>query len=399
MEDIQEILDASDSMVAATPTVFHRYLFSEIDWRDRLICIEGARGSGKSTLMRQRMRESFSDGRTAVYMSLDDLWFSTNRVKDAVAWFSSHGYTHLFMDEVHHAENWQQLIKNLNDQFPDMSIVYSGSSLLKLGKGKGDLSRRQAVYGLKGLSFREFLAFEGVLDVPPISLDAILSNHRKIALGIVKKIKVLPLFERYVMTGYYPFYKETHALYHQRIGEVVNKVLESDWPAVEDVSVSTVRKAKKMLKVLATSVPQQPNMARLYRELDTERNTGLKILDALEKGGLLALLQAKGSSLKNLSKPEKIYCDNANLMHALAPRIDKGTARETFFYSQLRKDHDVVYSGTGDFLVDGRFVFEVGGAGKGFGQIKDVPHSFVVNDDTELGLGNKIPLWLFGFLY
>ena len=398
-DDIQELLATSDRMVGATTTDFHRYLAAQIDWRDRLVCIEGARGTGKSTLMRQRIKEAFGLAGRAVYVSLDDLWFSNHGVKDAVAWFDSHGYTHLFMDEVHQVENWQTLVKNLYDQFPSLNIVYSGSSLLKLGKGKGDLSRRLATYALKGLSFREFLAFERVLEIPQVDFGKLLSGHRKIAADIVGKVKILPLFERYLREGYYPFYKEVHALYHSRIMEAVNKALETDWPAVADVSVSTVRRAKRMLAVLAASVPQQPNMARLYRELDTDRNTGIKILEALSRSGLLALLQGSGASLKNLSKPEKIYCDNTNLMYALVPRIDKGTARETFFLNQLSKDHDVSYSGTGDFLVDGKYVFEVGGAGKGFKQIKDVPNSYVANDDTEIGIGKKIPLWMFGLLY
>lgn len=398
-EDMEELLATSDRMVGATETAFHRYLATQIDWRDRLVCIEGARGTGKSTLMRQRIKEAFGLGGHAVYVSLDDLWFSNHRVKDAVAWFDSHGYTHLFMDEVHQVENWHALVKNLYDQFPSLNIVYSGSSLLKLGKGKGDLSRRQAVYGLKGLSFREFLAFEGVLDIPPIPFEKVLSDHRKIAAGIVGKIKVLPLFERYLREGYYPFYKEVHALYHARIIEAVNKALEVDWPVVVDVSVSTVRRAKRMLAVLAASVPQQPNMSRLYRELDTERNTGFKILDALARSGLLALLPGKGASLKNLSKPKKIYCDNTNLMYALAPRIDKGTARETFFLNQLSKVHAVSYPSAGDFLVDGKYLFEVGGAGKGFQQIKDLPNSYIASDDTEIGIGHKVPLWMFGLLY
>ena len=176
-------------------------------------------------------------------------------------------------------------------------------------------------------------------------------------------------------------------------------MLESDWPAVADVSVETVRKAKKMLMVLAASCPQQPNMSALYRELETERNTGLKILSALDQGGLLALVPPKGVTLKNLSKPEKIYCDNTNLMYALSPRINSGTARETFFFSQIRKDHEAVFSGVGDFLVEGKYHFEVGGPRKGFDQIADLPDSFVVNDGVERGVGNKIPLWLFGFLY
>ena len=399
-DEIQEILDTSDRLIAAVSMDFHRYLSEEIDWCGRLICIKGARGTGKTTLMRQRIRKAFGVGGKAVYISLDDLWFSNHRVRDAVEYFHAHGYTHVFIDEIHHfGKDWSLLIKNLYDQFPDLNLVYSGSSILKIESAQGDLSRRQGVYTLKGLSFREFLAFEGVWRSTAIRLEDILANHRAIAADIVSAIKVLPLFERYVREGFYPFYREPGGLYAQRIGEVVNKVLESDWLAVEDVSVETIRKAKKMLMVLASSVPQQPNMSRLYHELETERNTGLKILGALDRGGLLALVPPKGENLKDLSKPEKIYCDNTNLMYALTPRADRGTARETFFFNQIRKDHAAVFSGLGDFLVDGRWHFEIGGSGKGFGQIKDIPNSFVVNDDVERGLGNKIPLWLFGFLY
>ena len=399
-DEIQEVLDTSDRLVEATKLDFHRYLSAEVDWRDRLICIKGARGTGKTTLMRQRIKEAFGAGGKAVYLSLDDLWFATHRVRDAVEFFSSHGYTHVFLDEVHHfGADWSLLIKNLYDQFPDMNFVYSGSSLLKLESSKGDLSRRQAVYTLKGLSLREYLAFEGMADFAALSLEEIIANHRQITSRIVEKVKILPYFEAYLKKGYYPFYKESHALYEQRIVEVVNKVLESDWPAVAEVSVETVRKAKKMLMVLAASCPQQPNMSALYRELETERNTGLKILSALDQGGLLALVPPKGETLKNLSKPEKIYCDNTNLMYALAPRINNGTMRETFFFNQIRKDHEAVFSGVGDFLVDGKYHFEVGGPKKGFDQIADLPNSFVVNDGVERGVGNKIPLWLFGFLY
>ena len=398
-EAIQELLDTSRRMVEATPILLHRYAVSRIDWRDRLICIEGARGTGKSTIMRQRIKEAFGADGKAVYMSLDDLWFAANPLIDAVKWFDSHGYTHLFIDEIHQTPDWQLRLKNINDQFPSLNIVYSGSSILRLAKGRGDLSRRQAVYTLNGLSFREYLRFEGVLDHPAIGLDDILSRHREIAADVTRGIKILPHFETYLKSGFYPFYREAYALYGQRIVEAVNKTLESDWPAVAEVSVATIRKAKKMLMVLAASVPQQPNMSRLYRELETERNTGLKILEALDKGALLALVPPKGESLKKLSRPEKIYCDNTNLMYALTPRADIGTARETFFFSQLRTDHEVLVPDKGDFLVDGIHLFEVGGAGKGFSQIKDIDDSYVAVDDTELGLGHKIPLWLFGFLY
>ena len=398
-EAIQPLLDASDRMVEATPDAFYRYLFDAIDWRDRLICIEGARGTGKSTIMRQRMKDCIPAGCKAVYMSLDNLWFAGNPFMDAIQWLYSHGYTHLFLDEVHQMPDWSFRIKNVNDQYPSLNIVYSGSSILHLSKSKGDLSRRQAVYGLKGLSFREYLSLEGLYCGESIPLEEILADHRKIAAEIVRKVKVLAHFETYLKTGYYPFYSETFALYGQRIIDSANKTLESDWPFVADVSPATIRKTKKMLMSLAASAPQLPNMAKLYREIETERNTGLKMLEALEKGALLSLVPSSGDKLKNLSRPETIYCDNTNLMYALTPHAEKGTARETFFLNQLCVGHDVTYPAQGDFLVDGKHLFEIGGSGKGFRQIKDVPDSYVAADDIEIGIGNKVPLWLFGFLY
>ena len=398
---MQELFETSNRLIDDVSCEFHRYLCNQIDWRDRLICIKGARGTGKTTLMRQHLKETFGVGSDkAIYMSLDDLWFSQYSVREAIAYLNDHGFTHVFVDEVHHfGKNWQTLVKNLYDQFPKMNFVYSGSSLLKIDHAKGDLSRRQAVYHLKGLSFREFLLLEGVLEQPVLALEEILGNHRRIAADIVGKFKVLPLFETYQRSGFYPFYREAHQQYRERLVEIVRKVLEGDYPSIEEVSQETIRTTKKMLKVLAASTPQTPNMSDLYRQLGTERNQGLKMLNALDRAGLLALVPGKIGKLDTLSKPEKIYCDNTNLMYALVRQIDSGVRRETYFFNQVRKDHDVVFSGTGDFLVDGKYLFEVGGKGKGFKQIKDIPDSFVVNDDVEIGLGNKIPLWLFGFLY
>ena len=225
------------------------------------------------------------------------------------------------------------------------------------------------------------------------------SNIRFVFQQITKEVKILPLFERYFRSGYYPFYLEGAAKYEERIRQVVNQTLDSDWPSVEDVTAETIRKARKMLRILAALPPQTPKMNRLYAELGTERQHGLKILYALERAGLLNLIASDFDALDNLCSPEKIYCENTNLMYALTPDADIGTAREAFFANQLSIGHSVVYPKKGDFMVDERWLFEVGGKGKGFSQIKDIPDSYVVNDGVEVGIGNKIPLWLFGFLY
>ena len=405
-EDINGLLETSDRYIHDEAETFHRYLYDEIDWNDRLISIKGARGVGKSTMMRQRIKEIFGEhSERAVYVSLDDLWFSRYGLKPAIVYLYEHGFSHVFIDEVHRlGKNWSLEIKNITDEFRKLNVVYSGSSLLQLENSVGDLSRRQAPYELKGMSFREFLALEGKVKAPPLKLQDVLKNHRALASELSNQIeanggRVLSLFEQYLKSGYYPFYRESHARFGARLESTINTVLNVDYPAIEDVSQDTIRKCKRMLMVLAASCPQTPNMSKLYSELDSERNQGLKMLNALERAGLLALVRSKGDSLKNLSKPEKIYCNNPNLMHALTSAPDRGTMRETFFYNQVVKNHAVEYTGVGDFVVDGEYTFEVGGKRKGFEQIADLPRSFVVNDDTEVGRGNKIPLWLFGFLY
>ena len=399
--EMQKLYDAMEHRLKLVKTGFRRYLYPKIDWREHLICIKGARGTGKTTLLLQHYLEAFKGNRNgALYVSADDLWFSRHTLKDVAEYLYTHGVGHLFIDEVHHAEEWQRAVKNIVDEYGGLDVVYSGSSLLKLDRGRSDLSRRQAVYELKGMSFREFLELEGVASFDVLTLEDILSNHREIALEITSGVKVLPHFAKYVKCGYYPFYKAVHGQYENRLNEIVNQVLESDLPAVEDVTPATIRKIKRMLMVLAESCPQLPKMNALYAELETTREQGLKMLDILERAALLQQLKSERATLKNLSRPDKIYPDNPNMMHALTTRADVGTMRETFFLNQLRgAGHDVKYPPHGDFKVDGRWLFEVGGAGKGFSQIADEPDSYVVNDDVEIGFGSKIPLWLFGFLY
>lgn len=400
-EEVQILIDASDRLVGAVTTEFRRYLAPRVDWNENMLCIKGPKGTGKTTLILQHMRDEFGAGSDkAVYFALDHIWFSDHRPIDAIEHFYSHGYTHLFVDEVHHYREWARLMKTAADFYPGLHIAYSGSSILKLSAGQADLSRRQAVYNLKGLSFREFLSYEGVADFPSVSLDDLLKSHRRIAMDVCSKVKVLPLFSRYLKEGYYPFYKANTGHFAEKLAEVVNAVMFVDLPAVEGITPPTVQKARKMLMVLAKSCPQQPNMSALYRELETERNMGLRLLAALERAELFAGVDQGAGKLKHLSRPEKIFLGDTNLMNALVPSPDAGTVRETFFANQLRAaGYDLKTPDKGDFVVNERHTFEIGGVGKGFSQIKDKAESYVVNDGVELGIGNKIPLWMFGFLY
>lgn len=378
---------------------FKRFMYDKIDWEERLICLKGQRGVGKTTLILQHIKETFPQGDKALYVSLDNLWFSANSLRVLVEYHYTHGGTHIFLDEVHKYNDWQTTIKNIYDDYPDLHIVYTGSSMLKIDSSLGDLSRRQACYILPGLSFREFLQLEGVMDIPAVVLEDLLADHSALAYDITSQVKILPMFEQYLRHGYYPFYREAKTTFDQRLQDVCRQVIESDIPAVEDMSRATLSKIKRLLMILAERVPYQPKMTELYRELETNREQGLKMLDALQRSGLISMISYEPQNIRTLSKPDKILLDNTNLVHSLTGFGDKGTVRETFFSNQMRYVTSLALDRSGDFRLNRRYVFEVGGRKKGFNQIKDLPDSYVAADELETGFGNKIPLWMFGLLY
>ncbi|MBE6261003.1 MAG: ATP-binding protein [Prevotella sp.] len=400
-EQISYLITIFQRRLAATPMTFFRYLYKMIDWNDTMIGIKGPKGSGKSTLLLQHIKESFKgkDLDKVLYVSLDNLWFSTHDIIDVVDYHYTHGGTHLFIDEIHYYKKWQTLLKNICDDYPGLHVVYTGSSMLQLEKSEGDLSRRLTMYEMRGLSLREFLEYEGIMQMPPVTLEQLLSEHVGIAMKMSEKTKILEHFKKYLEVGYYPFFKAVHHGYYQRLQNVANQVIEVDYPNVEDITMSTIRKTKKLLMILAERVPQLPKMNELYKELETDRNQGLKMLYALQRGGLLLLLSDDAKSPDNLSRPDKIYINNPTMMFALSPKVDTGTLRETFFCNQLSHSHEVRYPKAGGFLVDRKYLFEVGGKGKNFDQIKDIPDSYLAVDNTEVGHRNRIPLWMFGLLY
>ncbi|MBR1514765.1 MAG: ATP-binding protein [Bacteroidales bacterium] len=385
--------------LSAVDMTFRRYLYDQINWEVRMIGIKGARGVGKTTLLLQRIKLAFADPNEAFYVSLDDFWFQSHTLDELAQWLNSRGVMHLFLDEVHKYPKWSQTLKNLYDDYPEMRIVYTGSSMLEIDHSKADLSRRQTLYTLNVLSFREFLAFEGVLQMPALTLEEVLKNHVVKAMEITKEIKVMRYFEDYLRRGCYPFYKESGDDFLLRLDETAKVVMEMDLPAVEEVTYQTIQKAKSLLMIIAKNVPLEPNIQTLVNELETTRDLCLKLLYALDRAGLLLLLTDEPKSYKHLVKPRKIFLGNPNLMHAFATSIEVGTMRETFFLNQVGAMAEVVMPKQGDFKVNGRYLFEVGGSGKSFDQIADVPDSYLAVDDIETGCGNRIPLWMFGMLY
>jgi predicted AAA+ superfamily ATPase len=388
-------------LLSRTNTDFIRYLYPKIRWQNRLIAITGARGSGKTTMILQYIKKQFGNAPEEVlYVSLDNIWFSNNRLIDLANDFDTMGGKYLFLDEVHKYGNWSQEIKNIYDSLPGLNVVFTGSSMLEIYKGDADLSRRAVHYTLNGLSFREFLLFEKGIDFPVLTLTDLLENHISIASQINEKIKPVPHFQQYLIAGFYPYYKEDSEIYAERLLNTVNVILEMDLPAIEKIEIHTIKKIKKLLYIIAQRVPFTPNIKELAETLEISRKSLLNYLIFLEKAQLVALLQQDCSGIRTLTKPEKIYLNNTNLAYALeSEKPDIGNIRETFFYNQLSAVSDVTSSNRSDFMVDNKYVFEVGGKNKGHEQIIGLENAYLALDNLEYGFKNKIPLWLFGFLY
>ncbi len=386
--------------LAEVNTKTRRFIFSEIDWEQPLIGIKGQRGVGKTTLMLQRIKVTDPTGEKSFYVTLDNLWFAEHSLIDLAEEILQKGITHLYLDEVHRLPGWERQVKNLYDSYPELHVVFTSSSLLEIDHSIGDLSRRVSMYKLPGLSFREFLMFEGYEVPDRIKLSDVLYSHETLAPPISSKLNVIPLFKKYMEKGYYPFYKSMKQDdYYSRLEQTVTTVIESDIPAVEKkIDYETLIKAKRLVSIISASLPYIPNMSTLAGVMGTNRNQLLKIFDLLDRAGIIRQLFVSAGGPKSLAKPQKILLDNSSLMYALdSPQI--GAARESTFASFLAVDHRVGFAKDGDFIIDNRYLFEVGGKGKGFAQIRNIPDSFVAADDIELGFGNKIPLWLFGFLY
>ena len=398
-EDFNSLTRISVNMIQEVSMQHKRYLYDQIDWQARLICIRGAKGTGKTTMLLQYIKEHYKDLSKVLYVSLDSFLFQRFTLYDVADYAYTHGIERLFVDEVHYHKHWSLYIKNIYDNFKSMKLVYTGSSILQLMTAEADLSRRQSVYDLQGFSFREYLVFKNRLQADAVSLTTLLAEHNDIALQIKSQVKPLEQFNEYLTRGYYPFALEGTKDYYKRIESVMNLIIFQDIPLVEDISFATLQKARTLLSIIAKQVPLQPNITTLCREVDATRDVLVRLLYLLEKAGLLLLLKKEKNNYKALSRPDKIYLNNTNQMYAMISNVNRGTLRETFFFNQLQAYHSVIMPQQGDFLVDDKYLFEVGGADKSFKQIKDLPDSYLAVDDVEFDFGNRIPLWLFGFLY
>lgn len=399
LADIRPIVEFYHSKLSQVSLDFKRYLYPQINWDSSVIGIMGERGVGKTTMLLQRIKEKYANPDDTFYISLDHYWFGTHELQDLIKFMYKRGITEFYIDEVHKYKGWSGILKTLVDELHDLRIVYTGSSLLEIDNAKVDMSRRQTPYTLKGMSFREYLEYDGILKMNAVTPEELLANHVPIAMDIVSKTKVLVAFDTYLHTGVYPFYRDAGKDFLVRLKEVVDTVIESDLPAVEIITYDTVDKCKKLLMIIAENVPLQPNVDKLATSLGTTRDTLLKLLYKLDMAEILELLTVELKSYKKLVNPKKIYLGNTNLMYALSPKIEIGTLRETFFIDQCASVGTVQMPPKGDFLVNGKYLFEVGGEGKTFDQIADIPNSYLAVDGIETGYGARIPLWMFGLLY
>lgn len=396
---MENLLLEFQSKIARISLDIQRYLVHQMDLRNRLIAVKGARGAGKTTLLLQVAKLHLPLSST-LYVSLDHIYFFDNKLYDLAKQFTQFGGTHLLLDEVHKYPNWSREIKLIYDNFPELNVIFTSSSMLEIYKSESDLSRRAVAYFLKELSFREFLSFEVNKTFQAYSFSEILENHTTIATELLKGIKPLPLFEKYLKTGIYPYYKENESLYIQKLQNTINLIIEIDINAVENLQYDTLVKLKKLLITIASSAPFTPNITKLSEKIGVSRNMLVQSIKILERAGLVNELYKNTSGIGVLTKPEKLYLNNSNLMYALAQEnTNIGNIRETFFVNQFKGLHEINLSTSADFIIDQTYTFEIGGKNKTKKQIDHLSNAYVAKDNIEIGFGNIVPVWLFGFMY
>ena len=398
---MEELFKKHRILISQVSTEIIRDMMHTINWDSQLVAIRGSRGVGKTTLMRQYIKLTYGNNAgEALYCVMDSIYFTTHSLLDVAERFHITGGKHLFLDEVHKYPNWSKEIKEIIDLWPDIKITFTGSSLIQILNADADLSRRVLSYNMAGLSFREFLRFYKNIDLPIYPLNKILTDPDDICDDICSKCHPQPLFEEYLHVGFYPFYDGNETEYFSRIENVISFIIDQEMTLFCGVDPAYTRKLKAMLTFLSENLPYEVNIAKLASYLELNKTTVLNYLTGMHKAELIHLLYAENKSVTKMQKPDKIYIHNTNMLCALSSAQNIGTMRECFVVNQLSKDHIVEYGKTlGDFKVDGKITFEVGGKDKTFDQIANVPNSYILADNIEFPIGKKLPIWLIGFIY
>ena len=390
----------SEEKIFRVPTTFKRFLYDRINTSERFIAIKGARGTGKTTLLLHMALNEKKKSIKVLYVSLDDLYFSEHSLYNLGESFTQRGGKLLLLDEVHKYPRWSRELKLLYDDFPDLRVIFTSSSLLDLYKGESDLSRRVIQYHLPELSFREFLLYRKGIEFPCVALEDLLSNHTEISLDVSKRLKPLSVWSDFLKMGAYPYSGDDEFIYFQKLTNAVRLTVEVDLPAVADMSFENIAKIKRLLYVLATNVPYIPNISKLALQVGMNRNALVRVLQLLNEADIIKTLYKQSKSITLMNKPDKVWLRNTNLMFALAQdSIDKGALRETFALQALSTQGRLSIPAAGDLLVNNKFTFEIGGRNKSGKQIKNVEKAFLLKDDIETGYGRVIPLWMLGLLF
>jgi len=396
---LDELIDRFVGRLQGLQFTFQR---SAIEWLNadhRLLGIKGSRGTGKTTLLLQYAKLQPNWQSTVLYVSLDNFWFSTQRLYHLADDFVKRGGKLLLLDEVHKYDGWAQELKNIYDDMPSLKVIFTGSSLLEILNARADLSRRAVVFDLQGLSFREYLGLKHSHDLPKVSLEDIVANHQDIAADVTKQLRPLAFFSSYLKTGYYPFFTEGEVFYQIKLESVVNLILDIELPLLRKLDVAYVTKLKQLLAVIAQSSPFIPNMTKLSERIGINRTTLLQYVHYLEEAGLIINLFKQGQGISQLQKPNKVFLDNTNLAYMLSSKTEIGALRETFFANQIGFQNKINFPEKGDFLVNETMLFEIGGKNKTAKQLKDTSNGFLALDDIEFGNNRTIPLWMFGLMY
>lgn len=396
---LENIKKYQERLKKSFKTEYKRYIYDKIDFNDKMIAIFGSRGVGKTTTLFQYLQELESNNKNALYISLDYPFLSGVDLIDIVEEFVNKGGEYLLLDEVHRYEDFASYLKTIYDLF-DIKVIFTSSSATSILNAKSDLSRRVTLYNLGGFSFREYLEFKHRLTLKSFEIEDIFSNHIEITNTLpLQKINILKEFKEYIEVGYYPFYFDKQTSYYQNLLNTINLTIDLDLTSLGLVEQKYTYKLKKLLEVICESKPFEVNYSKIATLAEISRVKLYDYLSYLADGQMLLLVDENIDGLKKVQKAAKIYLNNTNLLFAYCGSCEIGTVRETFFANQVSHKYKLHISKQGDFVVDKKYIVEVGGKNKSFTQVKDIPHSFVVSDDIETGNGNKIPLWLFGFLY
>ena len=382
-------------LVEHTNAPVRRDLMDEIDWSDRLIGIKGTRGVGKTTFLLQYAKEKFGNDRSCLFINMNNFYFSGHSIVDFANEFQKRGGKVLLIDQVFKHPEWSKELRMCYDRFPNLKIVFTGSSVMRLKEENLELRDIAKSYNLRGFSFREFLNLQTGMKFRAYSLEEILSTHEQIAKGVLSKVRPLDYFQDYLHHGFYPFFLEKRN-FSENLLKTMNMMLEVDVLYIKQIEQSYLPKLRKLLYLLAVYGPGSPNVSQLSKEIETSRATVMNYIKYLADARLVNILYPRGESFPK--KPSKVYLYNSNLMYPICPveEVNKNVARESFFFNQLQKDNKVNAGiKNAHFLVNQSYHFRIEDNMK----FKNSADMYYAVDQTKIGEGNLIPLWLFGFLY